>query len=143
MSSVVPRFTLALTKASIDAAELSAIMARRMRPERRIKVFRVPAARFGVVGAAIDHFDRTGDEDFAGVARLEKRVGYPKWYFRLINLNDPFERFAIRVDHRSPQLLCQQPGGLVGEAELIFELPRRHAVGMGRHQMCGPEPRRQ
>src|ERR1700690_2257595 len=32
--SVAPRFTLALTKASIDAAELSAIIARRIRPER-------------------------------------------------------------------------------------------------------------
>ena len=31
---VVPRFTLAFTKASIDLAELLAIMARRMRPER-------------------------------------------------------------------------------------------------------------
>ena len=29
-----PRFTLAFTKASIEAAELSAIMARRIRPER-------------------------------------------------------------------------------------------------------------
>src|ERR1700730_2090809 len=34
-----PRFTLALTKASIDAAELSAIIARRMRPERVSRYF--------------------------------------------------------------------------------------------------------
>ena len=26
---------------------------------------------------------------------------------------------------------------------MILQLPRRHAVGMCRHQMCGPEPRRQ
>src|ERR1700688_4836450 len=31
---LAPRFTFAFTKASIEAAELSAIMARRMRPER-------------------------------------------------------------------------------------------------------------
>ena len=34
ISVVIPRFTLAFTKASIDLAEVLAIMARRMRPER-------------------------------------------------------------------------------------------------------------
>src|SRR5271165_5000362 len=33
MSSAAPGFTLAVAKASIDAAELSVIMARRMRPD--------------------------------------------------------------------------------------------------------------
>ena len=33
--------------------------------------------------------------------------------------------------------------GLVGDAELVLQLPRRHAVGMRRHEMRGPEPCRQ
>jgi hypothetical protein len=40
----------------------------------------------------------------------------------------------------SPQLLCQQPCGLVGDAELVLQLTRRHSVGMGCHEMCCPEP---
>src|ERR1019366_8783830 len=36
-----------------------------------------------------------------------------------------------------------EPGGSVGEAELILQLPRRHAIGMRRHEMCRPELCRQ
>src|SRR5450759_4518664 len=46
-------------------------------------------------------------------------------------------------DRPSAQLLHQEPGGSVGEAELILQLPRRHAIGMRRHEMCRPEPCRQ
>ena len=109
----------------------------------RIEVFCVFASRFGLVGVAIDHFDRACDEDFSGVARLEESIADPEWNFRLIDFDDAFERLAVWIDHGAPQFLRQKPGCLVGEAELIFELPRRHAVGMRRHEMRGPEPRRQ
>ena len=109
----------------------------------RIEVFCVFASRFGPVCVAIDHLDRACDKDFSSVARLEESIADPEWNFCLIDFDDAFERFAVWIDHGSPQLLRQKPSCLVGEAELIFELPRRHAVGMRRHEMRGPEPRRQ
>ncbi len=83
------------------------------------------ASRPGLIGVAIDHLDGPDDEDFASIAGLEALA---KGDFRLIDFNDPFERFSVWVDHRSPQLLRQQPSRPVSEAELILKLPRRHAV---------------
>ena len=108
-----------------------------------VEVFGVFASRLGLVRVAINHFDRACDQDFARPVGIEESVVGAKGDFRLIDFDDAFERFAIRIDHGAPQLLCQKPGRLVGEAELIFELPRRHAVGVRRHEMRGPEPRRQ
>src|SRR5260370_9427045 len=62
---------------------------------------------------------------------------------RLIKLDDAFEKIAVGIDHRAPELLRQQPSRLVGDAELVFQLSRRHAVGMRRHHVRRPEPRRQ
>src|ERR1700760_597899 len=47
---------------------------------------------------------------------------------------------AVRDSDRSssPQLLCQQPCGLVGDAELVLQLTRRHSVGMGCHEIPDP-----
>jgi hypothetical protein len=87
--------------------------------------------------------DGPGNEDFPGGAGIEERVAGAERDFRLIDFDHPFEGFPIGIDHRSPQLLGQQPGGLVGEPELILQLPRRHPVGMRRHQMRGPKPSRQ
>ena len=108
-----------------------------------VEVFGVFASRLGLVRVAIDHFDRARDQDFAGPVGIEECVVGAKGDFRLIDFDDAFEKFAVRIDHGAPQLLRQKPGRLVGEAELILELPRRHAVGMRRHEMRGPEPRRQ
>ena len=77
----------------------------------------------------------TDDEDFAGVSGFEECIAFAEGNFGLINFDDAFQWFAIRIDHRAPQLLCQQPGGFVGHAKLISQLQRRHAVGMRRHQM--------
>ena len=63
--------------------------------------------------------------------------------FGLIDFHDALQRLALRIDHRPPQFLRQQPSGLVGDAELRLDLERRHAVGVGRHQVRGPEPYRQ
>jgi len=115
-------------------------MARRMRPDSVSRYLAPFASWLGLTGVAIDHFDGPGNEDFPGIARIEERVAGAERDFRLIDFDHPFEGFPIGIDHRSPQLLGQQPGGLVGEPELILQLPRRHPVGMRRHQMRGPKP---
>ena len=109
----------------------------------RIEIFGVLASRLGLVGVAINHLDGHGDEDFAGIVALEKGFAFAEGNFRLIDFDDALQGIAIRVDHRPAQLLSQQPSGLVSDAELILQLPRRHAVGMCRHEMCRPEPRGQ
>lgn len=102
-----------------------------------IEVFGPFSPWLGLTGVAIDHFDGSSNEDFSGVAGIEGASAGTEWDFCLIYFNDPFEGRPVRIDHRSPQLLCQQPGGPIGEAELIVQLPRRHSVGMRRHQMRG------
>ena len=101
------------------------------------------AAWFGLMGVAFNHLDSADDEDFAGAAGFEKRIAFTERDFGLIDFDDAVEKLAIRIDHRAPQFLRQQPSCSVGDAELIFQLPGRHAVGMRRHQVRGPEPLRQ
>ena len=84
-----------------------------------VEIFRVIASRFGPMGVAFNHLDSADDEDFAGVAGLEKRIVFTERHFGLIDLDDVFEKFAIRINHRAPQLLRQQPSRSVGEAELM------------------------
>ena len=60
--------------------------------------------------------------------------------FGLVDLDHALQRLALGIDHRSSQLLRQQPGSLVCDAELGLELECRHAVRVGCHQMRGPEP---
>ena len=96
-----------------------------------------------LVGVALDDLDRSGNRNLPRVAGLEERVANPERNLRLIDLDDAFEKFSVRIDHRAPQFLRQQPGRLVGDAELGLQLQRRHAVGVRRHQMRGLKPRRQ
>ena len=59
----------------------------------------------------------------------------------LVDLDQAGQGIAPGRGHCAAQLRRQQPGRLVGaEVELHLELRRRDAVGMGRHQMGGPEP---
>lgn len=51
--------------------------------------------------------------------------------------------FPRGPDRTSSAGVRQQPGGLVGDAKLVLQLQRRHAAGMGRHEIGGPKPRRQ
>ena len=101
------------------------------------------AWRLGLIGVAIDHLDGPDARNLAAVAGLEESIAVAERDFRLIDFDHALQEFPIRVDHRSAQFLGQQPGGLVSDAELILQLARRHAVGMGRHEMRRPEPRRQ
>ena len=114
-----------------------------MRPERVSRYLACLRRGFGLLGVAFDHLDGAYDEDFSRIAALEGSIAFAEGDFRLIDFNDAFQRFAIRIEHRAPELLRQQPSGLVGDAKLVLQLQRRHAVGMGRHEMSGPEPRRQ
>jgi hypothetical protein len=128
----------------IDAAELSAIMARRMRPDRVSRYLAcLLAARLGLVGLAFNHLNSADDEHFPGIPAFEERVAFAEGDFRLIDFNHAFQGLTIWIEHRAPQLLCQQPRGFVGDSKLVLQLQRRHAVGVGSHEMGGPEPRRQ
>ena len=98
-----------------------------------VEILRALAPRLRPSGAAVDHLDGADDQDFAGGAGLEGRVAGAEGNLRLIHLDDAFEKIAVGIDHRAPKLLRQQPGRLVGDAELVLQLSRRHAVGMRRH----------
>ena len=108
-----------------------------------VEIFRVFASRFGLMGVAFNHLDSADDGILPALPGSKNLSPSRERNFGLIDFDDAFEKFAIRIDHRTPQFLRQQPSCSVGEAELILQLPRRHAVGMRRHQMRGPEPYRQ
>ena len=133
---------MVLTKASIDGGIVSDHCEANA-AGTGIEVFCVFGSRIGPVRVAIDYLDRACDKNFPSVAGFEEIIAGPEWNFRLIDFDHSFERFAVRINHRAPELLRQQPGSLVSEAELIFELPRRHAIGMRRHEMRCPEPSRE
>ena len=97
-----------------------------------IEIFCVLASRLGLIDVAIDCFDGADDEDFSGIAGIEKRIAFTEGDLDLIDFDDSFQPFPVRIDHRSARLPRQEPGGFVGEAELILQLPRRHAIGMRR-----------
>jgi len=120
---------LALTKVSIDAAELSAIVARRMAagaPYRDI----LTCLRRGLDRLMSRSITLDGpDERIFRIAPRSKNASPSrKGNFRLIDFDHPLQGVAVWIDHRSPQLLRQEPGGLVGDAELVLQLPRRHPV---------------
>ena len=52
-----------------------------------IEVFGVLASRLGPIGVAINYFDGPDDEDFAGIAALEKGVAFAEGNFRLIDFD--------------------------------------------------------
>ena len=52
-----------------------------------------------LVGVALDDLDRSGNQNFPRVAGLEERVANPERNLRLIDLDDAFEKFSVRIDH--------------------------------------------
>ena len=91
-------------------------------------------------GGVIDDLDGTDDDHLAGLGDLEEAVIGAERHLGLVDLDDAFQWFALRVHHRPPQFLRQQPSRAVGEPKLPLQLLRRHAVGVGGHQVSGPEP---
>ena len=67
-----------------------------------IEILGTSPSRLGLVAVALDHLDGTGDQDFSSIdglgARLEERVADPKRDLRPIDLDDAFEKIAVRVD---------------------------------------------
>jgi hypothetical protein len=108
-----------------------------------VQVFRPFAPWLGLVGAAIDHLDGADDKNLPGFHRIQKAVVGPERNFGLVDLYHALQRLALGIDHRPSELLGQQPSGLVCDAELGLELEGRHSIGVGRHEMRGPEPHRQ
>ena len=114
-------------------------------PRKGIEVF-LPESlgSLRLPGGPVDHFDGADDDDLAGLERGVGIVVGAERHLGLVHFDHSLQRIAVGIDHRAPQLLRQQPGGLVGtEAQLPHQLLRRHAVGVGRHQVGGPEPCRQ
>src|SRR4051794_30373872 len=61
--------------------------------------------------------------------------------FGFINLDEAGQQAATRRAHAAAQLGADQPRRLVGaESELALQLQSRDAVGVGSHQISGPEP---
>ena len=61
--------------------------------------------------------------------------------FGLIDLDKAGQGAAARSEHAAAQLGADQPRRLVGaEGELALQLQSRDAVGVGSHQISGPEP---
>jgi len=61
--------------------------------------------------------------------------------YGFIDLDQAGQRRAARRHHAAPQLGAQQPSRLIGaQSKLALQLQRRDAVGMGGHQIGGPEP---
>jgi hypothetical protein len=108
-----------------------------------VQVFRPFPPWPSLAGAAVDHLDGASDEDLPGFHGIEKAVVSPERNFGLVYFHHALQRLALRIDHRSPELLRQQPGGLVGDTELGLELDCRHAIRVRCHEVRGPEPHRQ
>ena len=98
--------------------------ARRMRPDRVSRYFACFRLGFALIGRAVDHLDGAGDEDLPGFGRIKKTVVGAERNFGLVDLDHALQRLALGIDHRSPELLRQQPSSLVRDAELGFELDR-------------------
>ena len=103
----------------------------------RVEIFRVFAARLGLVGIAINHLNCADDEDLADKPRSKKaspsRREFPldRSRRRLREARDPGRSSTAAASEPAATRFCKSP-------ELILQLPRRHAVGMRRHQMRRP-----
>ena len=61
--------------------------------------------------------------------------------FGFIDLDEAGQRAAARREHAAAQLGADQPRRLVrAESELTLQLQSRDAIGVGGHQISGPEP---
>ena len=94
---------------------------------------------------SVPEFDGADDEHLAVVAAPLPAAGGivpgPEWKAGLVDFDQARQRVALRVDHAGAQLVGEQPSAAVrADTELFLELQGRDAVGVGRHQVGGPEP---
>ena len=90
-------------------------------------------------------FDGADDKDLALVAATATArqwiIFAAAGNLGFINLNEAGQQAAVRGEHAAAQLGAEQPRRLVGtESELTLQLQRRDPVGVGGHQIGGPEP---
>jgi hypothetical protein len=94
---------------------------------------------------AVLDLDGADDEHFAPMAApaaaRDRIVSAAARDFGFINLDEAGQRAAARGEHAAAQLGADQPRRLVGaESELTLQLQSRDAIGVGGHQISGPEP---
>ena len=94
---------------------------------------------------AVFDLDGADDQDFAlmaAPATARDRVVFATASdFGLVDLDEAGQGAATRREHAAAQLGADQPRRLVGaEGELALQLQSRDAVGVGSHQISGPEP---
>ena len=95
------------------------------------------AAVFDLDGAEDQHFALMAAPATAG----DRIVFAAARDFGFINFDQAGKRAAARGEHAAAQLGADQPRSLVGaEGELALQLQSRDAVGVGGHQISGPEP---
>ena len=120
-------------------------------PDEPVQRLRGPVGDVGQTDAArlaiLGQFDRADDEDLANrnppaLLAVEGIAFRAERHFRLIDLDEGLQQASSGVDHGAPELLQQQPGGLVAaNAQLPLQLKGRDAVGMGSDNVGGKEPR--
>ena len=96
-------------------------------------------------GRIVFNLDGGGDEHFAlarAAAAAGDRIGLgSQRNFGFVDFDQAGKRRTAGRDHGASQFGAQQPRRLVGaEPELLLQLQRRDAIGMGRHEIGGPEP---
>jgi hypothetical protein len=92
-----------------------------------VEIFCAQFPRLGPVRRPIHDLDRAGNNDLAGLSGIEEGVIGSEGNLGLIDLDHPFQKRAIRIDHRAAQLLRQKPCRLVGHAKLGCKLQRWNA----------------
>ena len=94
---------------------------------------------------SIPQFDGADDQHLAVVAAPLPAAGGivpgPEGKAGLVDFDQARQRVALGIEHRRTQLVGEQPSTSVrADAELLLELQGGDAIGMGRHQVGGPEP---
>jgi hypothetical protein len=124
--TIAPGVVVAWAKASSDGAELSGSSCRRSRPEPR------------------PDLDRDADERLLAALAAPFEAFFVAAEEELVDLYLVLELLALGRDHRSAQLVQDQPGGLVTrQAELTLQLLGGDPGVMGGDQVRRPEPRAQ